>query len=119
MKSVHIGSIIRQVKDDRRITDEELAERVSLTRQAVQGSYAQSDMSTAKLRKFKEALNYDFFKHLVESGSEEQKYPNEKFDIKQFQEAAEKYNVKNESHVSVTFQVPADKTEQLMKLLFS
>ena len=61
--SIHIGSVIRKVIDDKRTRVGDVAAQVKMHKGSISRLLQRSDMSTAMLRKFCAALDYDFFKH--------------------------------------------------------
>lgn len=112
MKTVHIGELIKKVAKEKRLTDDEIGEGVNLSRTGVQRTYNEADMSTAKLRKFSEFLEYDFFSHLTESA-----YPATNTTQNDFLEPKEKYAL-NQSEVSVVLKIPRDKQQEIIKIVF-
>lgn len=112
MKTVHLGEIIKKVAKDKRLTDEEIASGVNLSRTAVQRTYAEADMNTAKLRKFSEFLEYDFFAHLIDTPDNVSK--TEHFIV---QEQSEKYATAD-NQVSLVLTIPRAKQQQIMQLVF-
>lgn len=115
MKTVHIGELIKRVAKERRLTDDEIGEGVNLSRTGVQRTYNETDMSTAKLRKFSEFLNYDFFAHLTDKTS------SATFTTQgEFQEPLEKYDRTNMvEEVSLTFKVPKGMQQQILGMIMN
>lgn len=112
MKTVHIGEIIKKVAKEKRLTDEEISQGVNLSRTGVQRTYAEADMNTAKLRKFSEYLEYDFFAHLTEKVQSDTLNAHS-----EFQEPLEKYD-KVDNQVSLVLTIPRAKQQQIMQLVF-
>jgi transcriptional regulator with XRE-family HTH domain len=113
MKTVHIGELIKSVAKDKKLTDEEIAIGVNLSRSAVQRTYSEVDMSTAKLRKFSEFLEYDFFSHLTDATDNVSKT-----EQIQVNEPVEKYATAD-NEVSLILTIPRAKQHQIMRLVFS
>lgn len=58
---LHIGSEIRRVLEEKGITPEWLANKISTSRRNVYDILKRSDISTGQLTEISQALEYDFF----------------------------------------------------------
>ncbi len=61
--SIHIGNLIRQVVNEKRISVTDLAANVKLHIGSISRIYSYPSMQLDSLKKFSIALQYDFFEH--------------------------------------------------------
>jgi DNA-binding Xre family transcriptional regulator len=61
--SIHIGSVINKVMEDKKVVRKDLAARLGMHSGSISRVLKYPDFSTTLLRKFCVALDYDFFKH--------------------------------------------------------
>lgn len=112
MKVVHIGALIKQIISEKRLTVQEVAEGVNLTRTAVHNTFKERDMKTDKIRRFCDFLNYNLFAHL----SEESPYSNPASNTPQAKELPFNYNVQN-PRIQLIIDIDESNRDQILKLI--
>ena len=65
VEEIHIGQLIKKIVRENNIKDVEVARRIGKSKQNVYDLYKRNDVEVKLLLTLSQALNYDFFQHLV------------------------------------------------------
>lgn len=67
-QTIHIGSVIKKIKQDTGKKDRDIATVLNITRSSVQDIYKRSYIRTDDLEKLSKLFNYNFFQHYLGNG---------------------------------------------------
>lgn len=108
MERIHIGELIKEVMSEKRFTQTELAESISMTKQGFHSILKKNTLNTDLLDRINSAMNVNLYYLIAE------KMGYKKSNM--VSEPLEKYQA-NEEKISIIISVDGIKANQIMKII--
>jgi transcriptional regulator with XRE-family HTH domain len=107
-KDIHIGELIKNIVKQNRLTDDDFAKKINLSRTAIRNIYLKPHINTEQLALVSSILGHDFFRYYLEDPNEDS--------MQEFNEPTPVYKLPIKEVITVM--VELDGTEEKIKKWF-